>query len=151
MAKLIFILFMFLFIASSSIKDKSERVNVCPYADEFTTELIERIINSDKYHDFRMNVGLQNVDFQELTVLSDPTNTEICQSLKNDGFYEPEPDSQPITKAYYKSENHFYAIVHFSDSILREENGMIKITVGPVGAFKVYDANLNSINSGFIW
>jgi hypothetical protein len=142
---------MFLFVGTSGIKFESDRINVCPTADEFTAELIEGIINNDKYHDFRLNTGLQNVNFQEITVLTDPTYTEICQSLKYDGFYEPEPDSQPITKAYFKSDNHFYVIVHYSDSVLREENGMIKITSGPVGAVKVYDANLNSINSDFIW
>lgn len=125
--------------------------NTCPETNSYTSNLIEKVIVEDKYQTFREDTGLQGLTAQEIVTLIDSIHHEVCQTIRNDGFYTPEPTEQPISKTYFKSNHHYFSVVHFSDSIPKEENGTIKISTGPVGAIKVYDQNFNSIKADFIW
>jgi len=125
--------------------------NACPESNSYTSNLIEKVIVEDKYQTFREDTGLQGLTVQEIVTLVDSTHQDDCQTIRNDGFYTPEPTEQPISKTYFKSNNNYFSVVHFSDSIPKEENGTIKISTGPVGAIKVYDHNFNSIKADLIW
>ncbi len=113
--------------------------------------MIEKIIVEEKFQTFRENAGLQSVTIQEIVTLSDSNHHDYCQAINNDGFYDPEQTKQPISKTFFKSDNHFFSVVHFSDSILEAANDTIKISTGPIGAIKVYDQNLNPMHADFIW
>lgn len=137
----------FLFFQNDAVASFS----TCPESNSYTLKLIERVITEEEYQVFREEAGLQSTNLQELVTLVDSTHQDDCQAIKNDGFYTPEPKEQPVSKTYFKSDNHFFSVVHFSDSIPEEVNDTIKISTGPVGAIKVYDQNFNSVKADLIW
>ncbi|TVR32079.1 MAG: hypothetical protein EA390_05625 [Balneolaceae bacterium] len=110
---------------------------------------MERVLMAEKYQGFRMETGIQQVNINEIITLADVNSSSECAAIRQQGGFDfPKPD---ISTTYFKSENHYFAVEHYTDTILIKEGGMIEVTTGPVGAIGVFDTDFKIIKSDFIW
>lgn len=123
----------------------------CPEANKYTMEMLTKVLTEDKNKDFRIESGIQNITMGDIKVLKNADDSNTCRTLKNDGYHHPEDPDIPTTITYFKSDNFYFAIVHFSETILRIENGRIEGNSGPPGAIKIYDTDFNAIGDRIIW
>lgn len=143
------LLYLLLIYTLSLTQDKQSILDECPDSNEYTVNLMERVLMEEKYQGFRMETGIQQVNINEIITLADVNNSSACAAIRQQGGFDfPKPD---ISTTYFKSGNLYIAVEHFTDTISREEGGMIEVTTGPVGAIGVLDTNFNIIKSDFIW
>lgn len=149
--KILLILYTLIFFGSFTPNNDLIQINPCPEVNEYTMKLVKVIIKSEKYEPFRIEHDIQNLTMEDVMVLVSPNDSDVCNAIKEDGFYYPKPSDPPITMTYFKINNLYVAVVHFSDTILKIEDGWITGSSGPGWAINIYDSNFNSIDTLLIW
>lgn len=129
----------------------SAQTPACPEQNQYTNKMLEKVITEDKYEDFRIKWGIQNINLTDIKVLKSPDDSIACNTLKEDGFHYPENPDMPTTITYFKTDNFYFAVVHFSDTILKIQNGHITGDSGPPGSIKVYDIHFNTVGNHLIF
>jgi hypothetical protein len=135
-----------------SIMNCKAQSDICPKPNKYTSEMMKKVLVDDKNQSLRIQSGIQNLQMGDVSVLQNSDYTAVCKMLKkkNDN-YSSKDNERPTTITYFKSDNFYFVIVHFSDTILKEKNGRITGNSGPPGAAKIYDKNLNLIAEQIIW
>lgn len=138
-------LFLFIYTACNA------QSATCPEANKHTKKMLKKVLKEDKNNTLRKESGIKGLKMQDLQVLHHSSDSTVCKTLKEDGYYYPENPDMPTTLTYFKSDNFYFVVVHFSDTILKKEEGKITGSSGPPGAVKIYDKNFNAVGHQIIW
>ena len=112
---------------------------------EHIMRTLRPLLNDIRYETDRIESGIQNLGFEDLTRLTTSEYSELCAEMKLTTLYLNHPPTRPHDVSFFKTSNRRLIVYFFSDTLPSDND--FSFTSGPLGLIRIFDDNLEHVFS----